>query len=412
MISKGIAVHDPERAAGELVRFLQAQWRSGMVPNEAYFRGHAIRGRLHGRHPDSPRGLTTSGITQPPMIVRSALEVGRRLDPDRRAAFYTTVFPRLKRLCRWVLDERVRTSGLAVLIHPYETGMDNRIDLAEAMAAEWLSGDGLIGGSARRGGLTTIDAIRRFWGDLRTVPVGHRSSNRDVLAAYLQTRHIRRLGYDLNAIEASGRGLLIEDVGFNAVLVDAFCCLEQMADDLAPAAAPELTVEPELRGRMHQVATRLQDLWRDGSGGERGGYHSRNHRTGELDQRPTIAGLYPLLVNGPAERTAALTQTLVDRTKYWTLVPPPSAPIDSAGFVPSEYWRGAAWSFPTDILETGLELRGEHEVAGELRRKYLARPCGAAHAEYENPLTGQPLGARPFSPAAALTLRFADQEGR
>ena len=99
VISKGIAVHDPERAAGELVRFLAAQWRSGMLPNEAYFQGHPIRGRLHGRHPDRPRGLTTSGITQPPMIVRSALEVGRRLDPDRRTAFYTAVLPRLKRLC-------------------------------------------------------------------------------------------------------------------------------------------------------------------------------------------------------------------------------------------------------------------------------------------------------------------------
>jgi hypothetical protein len=103
--------------------------------------------------------------------------------------------------------------------------------------------------------------------------------------------------------------------------------------------------------------------------------------------------------------------TLVDPSKYWTLVPPPSAPIDSDGFVPNGYWRGAAWSFPTDVLETGLDLQGYRDVAGEFRRKYLERPHGAEHAEYENPVTGQPLGARPFSPAAALALRLAAKEG-
>jgi hypothetical protein len=298
-----------------------------------------------------------------------------------------------------------------VVIHPYETGMDNRIDLAEAMADEWLLGGGLVNGSAHRGTLRALDAIRRLWGDLRTVPMAHRSSNHDVLRAYLQTRHIRRLGYDLAAIEASGHGLLVEDVGYNAVLVDAFRCLDELTDDLPRGAGPELTLEPEMRTGMGRVAQSLETLWCDGTDGRRGGYYSRNYRTGRLSLRPTIAGLYPLLVDGDAERTRIMVQTLVDPSTYWTLVAPPSAPIDSEGFAPDEYWRGAAWSFPTDIIETGLELRGEREIAQELRLKYLARPYGIEHAEYENPLTGAPLGAKPFSPAAALTIRFAALEG-
>ena len=410
VIAKGIAVYDPERAAGELARYLQAQWRSGMLPNEASFDHRPVRRRLHGRHPDSPEGLTTSGITQPPMIVRSALEVGWRLGPPRRAAFYAAVFPRLKRLCRWVLEHRVGRNGLAVVIHPYETGMDNRIDLAEAMAAEWLGDDDLPARSIRTVALGGVHAVRRLWGDCRVVPVAHRSSNRDVLAAYLQTRHIRRLGYDLAAVEASGRGVLTEDVGYNAVLVDAFGCLQEMADALGRAADPELTIEPAMKAAMHEVAARLEDLWSDTHDG-RGGYAARDYRTGQLSSRPTVAGLYPLLVGGHPDRTTILVETLVDPAKYWTLVPPPSVPADSEGFVPDAYWRGAAWSFPTDIIETGLELRGEPEVAAELRRRYLARPCGTQHAEYENPLTGKPLGAKPFSPAAALTLRLADRQG-
>jgi hypothetical protein len=411
LIAKGIAVDDPERAAGELARFLQAQWRSGMLPNEVSFDRRPGRRRLHGRHPDSPEGLTTSGITQPPMIVRSALEVGRRLEPARRAAFHARVFPGLKRLCRWVLENRVGRNGLAVLIHPYESGMDNRIDLAEAMAGEWLGADDLAGRSGRTVTLAGLHAVRRFWGDCRTVPVAHRSSNPDVLAAYRQTRHIRRLGYDLAAVEASGRGVLTEDVGYNAVLVDAFGCLQELADALGRAADPDLTVEPAMKAAMDSVAARLEGLWSDTLDG-RGGYASRDYRTGRLSTRPTVAGLYPLLVDGRPERTAILVQTLVDPAKYWTLVPPPSAPVDSEGFAPDAYWRGAAWSFPTDIIETALELRGEREIAAELRRRYLARPFGRWHAEYENPLTGKPLGAKPFSPAAALTLRLAGSRGR
>lgn len=412
VIAKGLAVHDPELAAADILRNLQAQWGSGMLPNEAYFEDLPLRRFLYGRHPGCPDGLTTSGITQPPMIVRSALEVGRRLDPDRRSAFYTSVLPPLKRLCRWILDERRGRHGLAVVIHPYETGMDNRFDLAEAMGEEWAAGEGPVATSARDASLLALATARRLWGDCRRVPPGHRSSHQDMLAAYLQTRHLRRLGYDLAAVEASGRGLLVEDVGYNAVLVDAFACLQEIADALPRREDPRLTVEAELKAEMDRVGERLEDLWFDDPTGRSTGYHSRNYRTGKPLLRPNVAGLFPLLVSGVGPRVETLVRTLVDPAKYWTRVAPPSAPVDSDGFEPDRYWRGAAWSFPTDIIETALELRGRHDIATELRRRYLARPHAEQHAEYENPLTGRPLGARPFSPAAALAIRLADRQRR
>ena len=259
--------------------------------------------------------------------------------------------------------------------------------------------------------MTAINAARRLWGDCRTVPVGHRSSNEDVYAAYFQTRHIRRLGYDLAAVEASGRGLLFEDVGYNAVLVDAFTCLHEIEAELGPDDRSRFGIEAEMQLAMDRVAQRLDDLWVQDPPNGPSGYFGRNYRTGEFSLRPTVAGLFPLLVTRRRERVKELVTALVDPSKYWTLVPPPSAPIDSEGFSANEYWRGAAWSFPTDIIETGLELQGEHDTARELREKYLHRPYGHRHAEYENALTGQPLGARPFSPAAALAVRLADKEG-
>ena len=410
VIAKGIAVYDPELAASDIRRYLQAQWRSGMLPNEAYFEDRWWRGRLFGHHPDRPEGLTTSGITQPPMIVRSALDVGRRLGPDARTSFYRAVLPPLARLCRWILTERVGRNGLAVVIHPYETGMDNRADLAQVMAAEWRSGEALLDTSTRSAALAALAAGRRLWGDSRSVPADHRSSHRDLLAGYLQTQHIRRLGYDLAAVEASGRGVLVEDVGYNAVLVDALTCLAELAAALPPSDDPDLAVGTAPAAAADRLAHQLEELWHDDPTGRDSGYYSRDYRTGELLLRPNVAGLFPLLATRDPRRVEVLTRTLVDPAKYWTPVPPPSAPVDSEGFAPNQYWRGAAWSFPTDIIETGLELQGCTEVAAELRQRYLRRPHGRQHAEYENPLTGHPLGARPFSPAAALAVRLADAE--
>lgn len=409
VIVKGLAVHDPERAAQEILRFLQTQWRSGMLPNEIYFERSRRRELFLGREGETPPGITTSGITQPPLLVRAAFEVGRLLPPERRQAFLATVFPALERLCRWAVTTRVGRNGLAVVIHPYETGMDNRIDLAEAMTSHWLAPGGSLTEPARRFVLYGLDALRRGWGDLRTVSLEHRSSHRDVLAAQLQSRHIRRLGYDLGAIEASGRGVLIEDPGFNAVLIDALACLDEIAAQL-PDSGETGTTMATLRSAGQRLATHLDELWHPGADGRPGYYASRDYRTGRLSSRPTVAGLCALLVDRGTERTRDLVRTLTDPSAYWTLVPPPSAPIGSEGFDPEQYWRGAAWSFPTDIIETGLEMRGEHTVAGALRQAYLARPHGIEFAEYENPLTGAPLGARPFTPAAALTLRFAARE--
>jgi len=408
VIVKGLAVFDPDRAAAEVLRLLGAQWRSGMLPNEVYFDTDRFRRWIHGAHPDTPTGLTTSGITQPPMIVRSALEVGRRLDPDARAAFYRAALPPLAALCRWVLERRIGDRGLAVVIHPHETGMDNRADLVGPMAARWLTATTRRQRASRAALLLTVRTGRRVLGDCRTVTVGHRSSHPEVLAAALQTHHLRRFHYDLAAIRAEGRAVLVEDVGYNAVFLDAVRCLQELAAELGPDAARE-HLPPDLTAATDRLAAGLDQLWQPDVDVHGGGYASRDARTGQVLPGATVAGLFPLLVERRPERVRTMTGRLSDPGRYWTLVPPPSAPLDSPAFDPVRYWQGPAWPFPTDILETGLELAGHHELAGELRHRYLTRPHGPEHAEYQNPLTGAPLGARPFSPAAALTLRFADR---
>ncbi len=412
--AKGIAVFDPARAAGELLAYLRSQWRSGMLPNEAYLQPAGLRERLFGDHPDRPDGLVTSGITQPMMIGRAVLEVGRRLGREDRRSLFTAAAPALASACRWAFERRIGPGGLAVVIHPYETGMDNRLDLVEAMSREWLSDPGRWARLGVAAGTTLARVVRRLAGDARRIPTEQRSSDAELLAGHLQTRHVHRHGYDLAALLADGRGVLIEDPGFNAVLLDAAACLVDLVHDLPDGLRGEVGewAQGVLPAATESLAKALEELWFEGSNGVRPGYYARDARTGQLLLRPTVAGLFPLLLDGiPPDRAAALLAALTDPEQYGTPVAPPSAPVDSEGFLPERYWRGAAWSFPLDVLETALVGRGEHEIASRWRRAYLERPWGAEHAEYENPLTGRPLGVLSFSPAAALSIRLAEAEG-
>ncbi|MDP9133671.1 MAG: hypothetical protein M3N56_02460, partial [Actinomycetota bacterium] len=73
---------DQARAAQELESILRGQWADGRVPHivfhagvpeDAYFPGPGFW--RSGDAPDGPDGAVTSGLTQPPLHARAALEV-------------------------------------------------------------------------------------------------------------------------------------------------------------------------------------------------------------------------------------------------------------------------------------------------------------------------------------------------
>src|SRR5919109_2691349 len=84
-IAIGRAWDDQERAQLELETLFAAQWGNGMVPHivfnpavpdGAYFPGPDFWQSDRAAH--RPLGVRTSGITQPPLHARAALEVYRR----------------------------------------------------------------------------------------------------------------------------------------------------------------------------------------------------------------------------------------------------------------------------------------------------------------------------------------------
>src|SRR5262245_18254005 len=134
-IAIGRSWYDEARAQQELRSLFRAQWADGRIPHivfnpsvaeDAYFPGPAFW-ESSKRSKDAPRDVETSGIIQPSIHARAALEMHRHArDVDASKAFLAWIYPRLAAEHAY-LDDRRRPGGsaLPVFMHPWESGLDN-----------------------------------------------------------------------------------------------------------------------------------------------------------------------------------------------------------------------------------------------------------------------------------------------
>src|SRR5215471_11404382 len=82
-ISIGQRHYDVERAKMEILSLLRGQWTNGMLPNIIFTPGKK-QAMHHGiweswLSPMAPDGISTSGVTQPPMLAEAVVRVGEKL---------------------------------------------------------------------------------------------------------------------------------------------------------------------------------------------------------------------------------------------------------------------------------------------------------------------------------------------
>ncbi|HEY6569259.1 MAG TPA: hypothetical protein VIZ22_03170, partial [Candidatus Limnocylindrales bacterium] len=134
-IAIGRSWYDEPRAQQELRSLFRAQWADGRVPHivfnpsvgeDAYFPGPAFW-QSSKRSASAPRDVETSGITQPPVHARAALEMHRHAhDVDASKAFLAWLYPRLVAEHDYLaLRRRPTGTDLPVIMHPWESGLDN-----------------------------------------------------------------------------------------------------------------------------------------------------------------------------------------------------------------------------------------------------------------------------------------------
>ncbi|EDY44587.2 conserved hypothetical protein [Streptomyces sp. SPB074] len=262
------------------------------VPLDAYFPSPDFW--RSSRTPGAPAAPETSGIVQPPVHALAVWLVHRAAprSPDS-LAFLARMYPRLVAWHRYLGESRdLGGAGLAALVHPWESGMDNSpcwdaplTRVVPAPRASYRRADLDHGSAADRP--TDLDYGRYV----------------RLAAAY------RDGGYADRAKRPDGARFAVEDPGFNALLI---------ASEYALAAiAAELGEDPGPRARRARELTEVlvERLWEPGAGlflsrdlegkpagggaaGSSGGSSRTPARTpaGALVPECGAAGLLPLLL--------------------------------------------------------------------------------------------------------------------
>jgi Mannosylglycerate hydrolase MGH1-like glycoside hydrolase domain len=390
-IAIGHARYDQARAEIELASLFRGQWSNGMLPHivfnpqvdpDAYFPGQSFwRAREHSNH--APKDPATSGITQPPIHAFAALQTHRyATDAERSRAFLEQMFPKLVALHRYFRDSRGGEEGLAFLLHPWETGLDDSPAWDEAFLRVVVP-EG------------SIEPYKRE--DLKHGDKRDRPSDEDYdRFVYLATIY-RDSGYDDARIRETAP-FLIEDPLLNtlwAVAADALA-------EIAGAIGKDGKEFAEDRDRI--VRAMESKLWDD----EHGEFFPFDVRNGARMGRHSVVSLVPILAPGLDRQKANRTVEAMARMRHaWDeedcyLVP--SYQIGENDFSGRLYWRGPLWVNTNWIMYQGCRRIEAPGIAQMLRDAVLSLVGQFGCREYYDPHGDAAHGAKDFSWTAALYL--------
>jgi hypothetical protein len=393
-VAIGLRHEDPVRAAKEISNLIHGQWANGMIPHMIFSKGREYRLERDTwrswMSPYAPDRLSTSGITQPPMLAEAVVKVGQKMKAAERREFYHYMYEPLVAYHEWLYEERdPHHEGLTLQIHPNEVGMDNTPPWVEQLYEHnrpwWIAAIEKLHLDA------VVNLLRR---DTRRVSPGQRISNMEGLMLWDVVRRLRRKRYDIDKI--LHRSLfLTEDVSFNSIFVRANTHLRNIATTL------HYKLPTELRDNMAKTEKTLEELYDEHTGQ----FYSRDFITHKLILQPTIATFMPLYAGTISKDHAKhLVELLKNHEHYWLHHPVPSVPLDSSYFNAERYWQGPSWVNTNWLIIDGLKRYGFQNEAEDLRQRTIAMVASAGCYEYFSPIDGKGLGARNFSWTAALTI--------
>lgn len=370
-VAMGLARHRPDRARAELLSLLSGQWATGMIPHivfhtsEAYFPGPSV-----WRSQDqsaAPAGLLTSGLTGPPL---HALAVWWLWRHSGEPEFVRRAYPALVAQDAYLASTRdLGGGGLAAIVHPWESGMDDSPAWDEPLAA--------------------LPEVRYGYRDV-TLDERHPDSHHDRYV-WLALRY-RNAGYRAEYLRDEHL-FAVEDPMFNAIWLASSHALAE----LAPLAGADPRPHAEQAERLRRALK--ERLW-DGC------FYARDLRADRLIPTCTVGSFGPLLDPGlPSDQVNTLVEILESaRFMGATGYPVPSCEIRSAHFDRSRYWRGPSWVNTNWLLRRAATLHGLPHLAQLLTTATLRLVRQAGFRECFDPFDGSGRGCRDFSWSAALTL--------
>jgi hypothetical protein len=366
-------------AWGELARLFSAQWESGMVPHIVFW--HEDDGYFPG--PDVwATGHTppTTGLTQPPLPVSAAARLFTG-DPDRAraSAAFRSLWPGLVAWLSWIERARRGPHGAVVIVHPWESGMDNSPSWDEPLAP-----------------VPAVTHKRIERRDVATVSARQRPSQHEYRQYLGIVDALRAARWDTERQPADSP-FAVEDPAFTAITARAGADLASVAD----AAGLDGQEPARLAAAAHAG---LEALWDE----ELGWYRPYDTRARRPVGPVTSTGMVALWAGvGPARLSRMLA-----RLDVWAeSLPCPLATSDPGdpSFDPIRYWRGPAWVLVNWLVADGLAGAGLADRASTLRAATRAL-VEQGFSEYYDPRSGAGIGGQGFSWSAALTLAWLTEE--
>ncbi len=395
-IALGRSWYDQGRAQRELTTLFAAQWANGKVPHivfnpavpdDRYFPGAGFW-QSAMRSPNAPPDIQTSGITQPPIHARVALEMHRHArDRESSKAFLAWLYPRLVAQHAYLDRDRDPTGiGLASIVHPWESGLDNS-PVWDRDLAELAIPPGAIPPYQRQ------DLVGAKPADRPT----DRTYDRFV---YLAARY-RDSGYNDQALRDAP--FTVAGPMFNAIYLWSTHALAEIAEIVGADRQPHREAADRIHGAM------LRYLW--DAREER--FAAVDVRTMERGVEDTIVGFAPLLdPELPAHVRLATVTTLKSRCFHGDepgAFVVPSFDLLSADFDRRRYWRGPIWINTNWLLWSGLHQHGRDGETNDIVLSSIQLVEKSGFREYFDPIDGTGHGSDGFGWTAALILDLIER---
>lgn len=395
-IAIGLAEYDIERAKKEIASLLRGQWSNGMLPHMIFDNSDEHKRDRNvwqsWRNPCAPDNLSTTGLTQPPMLAEAIVRIGKKMKMADRRSWYQDMYPALLAYHQWMYAERdPHNEGLIILIHPWESGLDNSppwIDQLHQHSRPWW--------------VSLIDKLRLdnialfLRRDTIHVPPGQRLDSIDAILYFTILQRLKRKNWDIERILEHSH-FSFQDLSFNSIFVRANTHLKDIAKTIGR------NVPEELSTNMAKSEEAIEMLW-DGFYKQ---YYSRTFITRKLVKEPSIATLMPLYSGViTKERAQELVRLLLSPSQFGTEYPVPSVPVSSGYYKELGYWQGPTWINTNWLIADGLKRYGFDKEAKKITDASVRAVTKHGPYEYFSARSGTPAGARNFSWTAALTINM------
>jgi hypothetical protein len=357
----------------ELERLMSAQWPSGMVPHivfweddSDYFPGPAVWA--------TKRSPATTGITQPPLPISAAVQLFET-DPDRSRAVsgVRSLWPSMVAWLSWLERARKGPHGACVIVHPWESGMDNSPSWDAPLAAAPEVRD---------------DHIERR--DVRTVSAAQRPSQKEYRQYLGIVEKLKAAGWNTER-QPEDSPFAVEDPSFTAIAARA-------AADLAAIASDAGEDGSRVAAMAATFKTGLEAMWDEAESW----YRPFDTRRSAFVGPATSVGLVAVWAGVDPERVRAVVRRIDEWTSGLACGVPTTDPGD-VSFDPLRYWRGPVWVLINWLVAQGLE-KGGYEDHAESLKATTRGLVDRGFSEYYDPRNGDGIGGHGFSWSAALTL--------